>query len=408
MGFFSFLRKQENRSINHVENPCATGCTVSNLWNGAVKGEALSLAPLFAGINMISNSCAIMDWYACNAEGEALKPTHYLNHLFDRARITRFTAVKNAIKDVLLTGNGYMYIERDAETGRPVTLRYLPANQVQVYINQFTDEVYYTSTKVQKGYINEMDMLHYKIHTRDGILGIGIPQLAYETVDLATSTERATTNYMKSGGAVYGIISPNETRPDVPTTQKQIENLRRSWEDAKERNGGTSTIILPADVKFQQLSANARDAALIDTRLYNLQEIARWLNISPILLGDLSHSQYGNMEEAQAEFVQHTLQPYITMMEQENNRKLIMPSKIGQEMIDIDENDILATNKLNQASYLSSLVEKGLLTVNEAREELNYPAVDGGDTLKVYYSDANQNSLAGDEDKNTDENEDEQ
>lgn len=399
MNFFGFGKKKENRSIetDHVQDSaCSIGYALSNFFSGLGNTNALSLAPFFAAVNIISNSCAIMDWFPCTQDGEALKQTHYLHHLFDKARVNRFLTVKNMIKDVLLTGNGYAYIIRDNETGKPITLRYLPAGSVNAFVNNFTDEIYYQSEKVQKGYITEMDMIHFKIHSRDGLIGQGIPQLAHLTVDLAGSTEKATSNYMASGGAVYGIITPNETRPDVPTTQKQLDNIRQSWEEAKAKSG-TSTIILPTDVKFTQLSANSRDAALIETRLYNLQEIARWFSISPILLGDLSHSQYGNMEEAQQELVQHTLQPFVIMMEEELNKKLIMPSKICSERIDVNENAILATNKTTQAQWLTTLVEKGIITVNESRDELDYPRVDGGDQLRVYYSDTQQNDIANED-----------
>lgn len=412
MGFFSniFNRSKAETRANDIQdtpqNPCAIGTSASNLFNLLEKGSALSLSPVFCAINIISNSCAMLPWLPCDKEGNDLSDNHYINHLFDSARISRFLSMKGAIKDVLIHGNGYMYIIRNNETGKPEKLRYLPASTVTVFKNEITDELYYLCGKVGEGYINEEDMIHFKMHSNDGLIGVGILQYANKTIELSKNTESATSNYMASGGAVTGILTPNQTNPNVPTTQKQIDNIRSSWETARTKSG-TSTIILPADMKFTQLSANAKDAAYIDTRLYNLQEVARWFSISPILLGDLSHSQYGNLESSQREFVTHTLSPYITMMEDELNRKLIMPSKISKEFIDLDENAILATDRINQANYLKTLQQAGILTINEARAEIGYAPVDGGDDIMIPYSDPNQNKINEDTEEQQDTNIDE-
>ena len=153
-----------------------------------------------------------------------------------------------------------------------------------------------------------------------------------------------------------------------------------------------------------------KDAELLETRLFNVQEVARFFNISPVLLGDLSKSSYNSIEQAQLQFVINTLAPYIAMLEQEINNKLIMPSMKYNYYIDIVEEDIIKQDKQSQANYLNTLVNSGILTRNEARKKLGYPPVEGGDELMVSYSDPNQNKInqENQEDKNTDENKDEE
>lgn len=413
MGLFNFFKNSEKRAndTNVPQTPSqGTGTSVSNLFSILEKGgNALSLSPVFCAINIISNSCAMLPWYACDKDGNELSNLHYLNHLFDSARVSRFLSMKGVIKDVLINGNGYMYIERNRETGKPEKLRYLPTGTVNVFKNDLTDELFYLCSNVSNKYINESDILHFKMNSNDGLIGIGVLQYAGKTVELSKNTEKATSDYMASGGAVTGILTPNQTNPNIPTTQKQIDNIRSSWETARTKNG-TSTIILPADMKFTQLSANAKDAAYLDTRLFNLQEIARWFNISPLLLGDLTHSQYGNLESSQREFIIHTLQPYIVMLEEELNKKLIMPSKVGKEFIDLDENALLAADKVNQANYLSTLTHNGIISVNEARAEVGYGPVEGGDRLMIAYTDVNQNTINKediDDEQNIEENKEE-
>ena len=180
----------------------------------------------------------------------------------------------------------------------------------------------------------------------------------------------------------------------VGTAEKQIKTLKQSWDEARAQSQGTGTVFIPADLKFQQLSSSAKDSAMVETRLYNVQEIGRWLQISPFLLGDLSHNAYGSLSESQMAFLLYTLNPYIIALEEEMNRKLIMPSKYGIEYVDLDQNSILAIDKEAQANYLGNLVKNGLMTPNEARKVLGLPQTEGGNKLFVSFTDINQNTIA--------------
>ena len=71
-----------------------------------------------------------------------------------------------------------------------------------------------------------------------------------------------------------------------------------------------------------------------------------------------------------------------------------MPSKYGQEYVDIDQNSILAIDKEKQANYLSNLVKNGLITPNEARKELGLSQTEDGNKLFVSYTDISQNTIA--------------
>ena len=415
MGLFSnlFSRRKENRSCPiPPDNPCYSA-GLSNSLPHHYASDGLSLSPLFAAVNIISSSCGTLPWKFYDANGEELRKSHYLYHLFDNMTVSKFLSVKNAIRDVLINGNGFLYIVRNEENGKPMSLRYLPFTSVSMYRNDMLARVYYRCLYIKSSYILPEDMIHFKMHSLDGLIGIGVPFFASDTIETANYTEEAFSKYMSSGGQVNGILTPVSSAQlvngiAVPTTSDQIAKIRTAWDDAR-RNNGTSTVILPADMKFQQMSTNARDAALIDSRLYNLTEICRFFNISPVLLGDLSHNQYGTLAEAQREFVQHTLQPFIVMMEEELNKKLIMPSKVGSEVIDLDEVAIMAIDKNKQAEYLVNLTTKGIMTANEARKDINLPVVDGADDLIIPFTSIEDNTVnkkKEDNNKNTNDNKD--
>lgn len=413
MGFFNFLKSEKRNQQEIVVNPCpitpedqdqGQSMSLSNLLK-AQKGNGMNISAFFGAVNIISNAIAKIPFLFKDDKDEELRSSHYLWHLFDNSKLTRFNTMKGVVKDILIHGNGFIYIERDPETYRPKTLHYSPADQTVMYYNPLNNDMFYLNPTFNNKWDNGDNYLHFYINSNDGYQGVGIPTYAYKTINLALSTEKSTSDFWASGGQLNALISTNGANPQVGTREKQIQSLRQSWDEARSRSQGTGIVFVPADLKYTPLSASAKDSALIESRLFNVQEIARWFSLSPVLLGDYTHTHYNSLSDADTEFVKHCLQPYIVMIEEEMQRKLIMPSKQDYEFIDLDENAIISIDKGKQADYLTKYVERGILTPNEVRKLLGYPAKEGADELSVAYSDANQNKITGQENTSEEENE---
>lgn len=411
MGFLNFFKPEKRNQQEIVVNPCPTppedqgqSMSLSNLLK-AQKGNGMNISAFFDAVNIISNAIAKIPFLFKDDLDEELRPSHYLWHLFDNSKLTRFNTMKGVVKDILIHGNGFIYIERDPETYRPKTLHYSPVEQTVMYYNPLNNDMFYLNPTFNNKWDNGDNYLHFYINSNDGYQGIGIPVYAYKTISLALSTEKSTSDFWASGGQLNALISTNGSNPQVGTREKQIQSLRQSWDEARSRSQGTGIVFVPADLKYTPLSASAKDSALIESRLFNVQEIARWFSLSPVLLGDYTHTHYNSLSDADTEFVKHCLQPYIVMIEEEMQRKLIMPSKQDYEFIDLDENAIISIDKGKQADYLTKYVERGILTPNEVRKLLGYPTKEGADELSVAYSDANQNKITGQENTSEEENE---
>lgn len=411
MGFLNFFKPEKRNQQEIVVNPCPVppedqgqSMSLSNLLK-AQKGNGMNISAFFDAVNIISNAIAKIPFLFKDDLDEELRPSHYLWHLFDNSKLTRFNTMKGVVKDILIHGNGFIYIERDPETYRPKTLHYSPAEQTVMYYNPLNNDMFYLNPTFNNKWDNGDNYLHFYINSNDGYQGVGIPTYAYKTISLALSTEKSTSDFWASGGQLNALISTNGANPQVGTREKQIQSLRQSWDEARSRSQGTGVIFVPADLKFTPLSQNAKDSALIESRLFTVQEVARWFGISPSMLGDYSHSHYNTLAEADREFVMHTLQPYIVMIEEEMQRKLIMPSKQDYEFVDLDENSIISVDKEKQSKYLQTLVTTGIMTVNEARKVLELPQVEGGDKLIIAYTDINQNTINNKDNEQEEENE---
>ena len=142
MGLFSFLSKR-NISSQDIVNPCPVNTENNSPSAKALieyankdKVPAMSLSAFFAAVNLVSNSIAMMDWKFKDENGNELPKTHSLYHLFDNSTLNKFNIIKNVVVDMILYGNGFIYIERDRRTGEPKTLHYSPAKQTTIYYNQ--------------------------------------------------------------------------------------------------------------------------------------------------------------------------------------------------------------------------------------------------------------------------------
>ena len=409
--FFSKRSKNDN-----IINPCPVDDTVLPVtlqqYRNKEKIGAMSLSTFYAAVNLVSNSIAMMPWKFKDDENNELPKSNYLYHLFDNSIITRYNIIKNVVKDIILYGNGFIYIERDQETGQPKTLHYSPANQTTIWYDELNHKLYYYNFTYLDRIDDGTNYLHFYMNTDDGFKGKGVLKYAYNVLDIASVIQNATSSYYSTAGQQFGIVSPNGPLPEVGNQQKQLDKLVQKWEEAQMK-ANKGTVFFPSDLKFTPMTNTAKDSALIEAREYNAVEVGRFIcNISPVLLGDLRHLAYNSLTESQREFVIHSLAPIVMMIEEQCNKKLIMPSKHCKQFVDLDENYILANDAEKQANEITTLTNSGIITPNEARKRLGLPPVDGGDALVIPFTKIEDNTIGGSgdtkEDKNNVEQENEQ
>jgi HK97 family phage portal protein len=391
-----FNRKEKRESQPHKEQDTSACNEVSQgigllqkLLN--LKGYGpLHQSAFFAALALISNSIAMMSWDLKSYNEDDEPDNHFLKDLFANSQLTQFMIIKNMIKDCLMHGNGFCYIERD-KSGKPIALKYLPFGECNIIYNKMTDTLLYQIPRLKTKLVEPCNVLHIRMITNDGVQGLSIMDFANSTIKLSAASEKAAQDFFSAGMTVQGVLSTETPR----LTKDQREAIRSAWNESQ-CGTGAGLAVLEGGMTFTPVSSNSKEGQLLESRVYNVQEIARFFNISPVLLGDLSKSSYNSVEQAMLQFVLNTLSPYITMLEQELNLKLIMPDDRYRFYIDICEEDIIRSDKNSQANYLNTLVQGGIITRNEARKKLGYPAIDGGDSLMVAYTDVDQNTIGND------------
>lgn len=354
--------------------------------------QPTALSAVYAATELISKSLAAIPIHIRDKQTGQLVENHSLNTVFRSGLITRFMLIKCMVHDMLLYGNGLCYIERAAD-GTVIDLIYCPHSSYTIQYNEQSRKLFYIIPSIKKGRVEPINVLHIYKDAQNGVVGNGLMTYADRTIRLASATENSAKDYFESGCAVNGILKSSK----MLTAQQKID-IKQSWSQAFQNGqNGSSIAVLGADIDYIATGANATDSQMLETREFNITEIARFFNVSPQLIGDLSHTQYGSLEQAQLDFVIHTLSPYIQLLEDEFNRKLLKPSEFNLH-IDFDEEHMLLADKSATANYYSTLVDKGILTRNEARHALGFSPIEGGDKLIVAYTDVASNTIG---EKNT-------
>lgn len=393
--FFRSFEKRDNKQVQAYNPFTGNGSLFFGQYDFSSNPWAISA--VFAAVELISNSVAELPIFIVKNKNR--KDNHRLLDLFRNNAISKFIFMKQMITDLLFYGNSYAYIRRD-ESGFPLELVYLPKGTVSIQYPQVNDKVYYQITGVKNvpSKIYPENILHLLKNSKDGVQGIGILSFGNQTLKLSEYQNKAASSYFGSGCSIQGILKFNEQVFDVDK-----EEIRRNWRQIHSTDG-SGLAIMDANCDYIPVSQNPQQSQMVESRVFQIQEIARYFGINPVLLQDLSHASYSTLEAAQLEFLKHTLQPYIAICECEFTRKLCS----GTESFDFDENYLLAPDKTAQANYLQTLVSNGIITINESREVLGLKPVSGGDKLLIAYTDINQNTVNGSSNEKDEEKVDEE
>lgn len=376
--------------------------TFFNLQN---KYSAMNCSAFFGATELISNSVAMLPVKVLvkDEKGKNEMETHPLNLIFSDREcdnlLSRFTLLKQIVQSVILRGDAFCYIQR-ASDGTVLGLRYLESSDVIVYYNKEKDLLWYDVPILKKKRVEYCDMLHFLLHSYNGINGVSLLTYASRTLGITNASENSAKNFFSNGMNVNGLLKVN-----TPINQKQKDEIRTSWNQAYNGSSGGLAII-NANMDYTQLQLSPEDSQLLSSRQFNVSDIARFFNLNPVLLGGESSASYSSLEMLQNSFLVHTLQPYLSMIESELNRKLLKPSESNLEII-LETNEILRIDKQSQANYYKTMIDSGILSRNEVRKELGYSAIEGGDKVTVAYSDIDQNTVTNNNNDQTTEEDEE-
>lgn len=288
-------------------------------------------------------------------------------------------------------GNAYASIEYDRRTGMVKGLWPMDASKVKVIVDNDTaasgiatnrSKIWY---EVNLGYeqrkLMPEEVLHFKGGiTLDGIVGVSPLDSLRATIENGASANKFVNNFFKQGLQVKGIV---QYVGDLNEDAKRV--FREKFESmASGLNNSHRIALLPVGYQFQPIALNLHDAQFLENTQLTIRQIAAAFGIKMHQLNDLSRATYNNTTEQQKEFYTDTLQPILTMYEQELTYKLLLDEEIESGFFFRFNVDAIlrADIKTRYEAYRIG-VQGGFLTPNEPRALENLPPMEGGDQLLI-------------------------
>ena len=395
LDFFKGLFRSRDKpqdSYHFSAAPFLFGKSIS----GATVNEmtAMRCSAVYACVRILAESVAalplhVYEYMSKGKERAINHPLYFLLHDAPNDEMTSFNFREVMMTHLLLHGNCYAYIQRDKSgTGRVAGLHPLMANRMSVERDDNGQIIYrYTPTKGEAQIkdsatviYQRQEILHIPALGFDGMIGYSPIAMARNAIGVAIACEEFGAKFFENGARPSGIL-------EHPGIIKNTDKLREEWQKIYGGSRNTGRVaILEEGMKYQSISIPPNDAQFLDTRKFQLNEIARIFRVPPHMLADLERATFSNIEHQSLEFVMYSLMPWLARWEQNLAKALFTASERGKYFVKFNVDGLMRGDYQSRMQGYSIGRQNGWLSANDIREmeDLNpISEADGGNYYLV-------------------------
>ena len=375
------------------------GSAFSFFMGGSTSGKnvnersAMQMTAVYACVRILSEAVAglPLHLYRYNGDGGKEKamdhPLYGLLHDEPNPEMTSFVFRETLMTHLLLWGNAYAQIIRNGK-GEILALYPLMPNKMQVDRNE-KGQLFYTYSRSRdeanaKEYstvvLKPDDVLHIPGLGFDGLVGYSPIAMAKNAIGMAIACEEFGAKFFANGASPSGVL-------EHPGILKDPERVRTSWNAAY---GGSSNAhkvaVLEEGMKYTPISISPNEAQFLETRKFQINEIARIFRVPPHMVGDLEKSSFSNIEQQSLEFVKYTLDPWVIRWEQSLSRALFSKEEKKNLFFKFNVEGLLRGDYQSRMTGYATARQNGWMSANDIRELENLdriPSEDGGDLYLV-------------------------
>ncbi len=392
MGFLNriFKRKTTNRTAGSGYRFMFGHTNAGKVVN---ERTALQMTAVYAAVRILAESIASLPLhvYKKNDEGNQVKAEdfdlYYLLHDEPNPEMTSFVFRETLMAHLLLWGNAYAQILRNGR-GEVVALYPLMPNKMSVERDE-NGQLFYKYNRydqeppTMKGNTVTLlpdEVLHITGLSLDGLVGMSPIAACRNAVGLGLAADEYGSKFLSNGATPSGVL-------ETPTLIKDISKLRDSWNQGYAGTGNAGKVaILEQGVTFKPISMSPQDSQLLETRQYQLNEIARIFRIPPHMLADLSKATFSNIEEQSLEFVKYSVSPWVSRWEQCLTRSLLNKDEKRKYKIKFNLDGLLRGDYKSRMEGYSIGINNGFMCPNDVRRLENLdliPDEKGGNNYLV-------------------------
>jgi HK97 family phage portal protein len=340
--------------------------TVSAFWaSSRLLSETLAAMPINCFENMSDGS---------RQKNKSYKLWRLLNFQPNR-RQTRIEFFESLMLNLVTDGNCYAYIQRSTRGISSI----LPLMSAQMCVTlEESGEVTYTYLNSNGTYTaySQADIWHVKLFG-NGLVGMSPLAFARNSLGIAISTDNRVGNLAKNGGKASGVLSI-----DRVLTPQQRDAVRKNMEEIA-KGDSDNLKILEADMKYQQISLSPQDLQLLESRRFQVEDIARFMGVPSVLINDTAGSTVwgSGVEQLIGGFYKLNMKPYLERFESSIKRWLTSTSDWEKYDIEFDFDSLLRADPKTRAETNSISINSGQMSPNEARNSEGREDKEGGDQI---------------------------
>ena len=353
--------------------------------------SAMQMTAVYACVRILSEAIAglPLHLYRYKEDGGKEKaidhPLYQLLHDEPNPEMSSFVFRETLMTHLLLWGNAYAQIIRNGK-GEVIALYPLMPNKMTVSRDE-DGQLYYTYQKSQdelpkdNSYtvtLHPSDVLHIPGLGFDGLVGYSPIAMAKNAIGLAIATEEYGSKFFANGAAPSGVL-------EHPGTIKDPSRVRESWQQTFGGSANSNKIaVLEEGMKYTSISPE--QAQFLETRKFQINEIARIFRVPPHMVGDLEKSSFSNIEQQSLEFVKYTLDPWVIRWEQSIQRTLLTPDEKKVFFVKFNVEGLLRGDYQSRMNGYATARQNGWMSANDIRELENLdriPKEDGGDLYLI-------------------------
>lgn len=347
----------------------------SSAGKSVTERSAMQMTAVYACVRILSEAVAglPLHFYRYKDDGSKEKAIdnnlYYLLHDEPNPEMSSFVFRETLMTHLLLWGNAYAQIIRNGK-GEVVALYPLMPNKMQVDRDE-SGKLYYTYTR-SEGEPNTMqgssvtlepkDVLHIPGLGFDGLVGYSPIAMAKNAIGLAIATEEFGSKFFANGAAPSGVL-------EHPGTIKDPSRVREAWQSQFGGSGNSGKVaVLEEGMKYTPISISPEQAQFLETRKFQINEIARIFRVPPHMVGDLEKSSFSNIEQQSLEFVKYTLDPWVVRWEQSLSRSLLSEDEKKQYFFKFNLEGLLRGDYQSRMNGYAIARQNGWMSANDIRE----------------------------------------
>ena len=391
-----------NKIIKARDKPTNSlnGNTYSFFLGGSSSGKtvnersAMQMTAVYSCVRILSEAVAGLPLHVYRYDGKGGKdkalehPLYRLLHDEPNPEMTSFAFRETLMTHLLLWGNAYAQVIRNGK-GEVVALYPLMPSKMTVDRDQ-AGRIYYAYSRTQADgntlgrdqqvLLSPHDVLHIPGLGFDGLVGYSPIAMAKNAIGMAIACEEYGASFFANGAAPGGVL-------EHPGVVKDPKRVRESWNAIYQGSRNAHRIaVLEEGMAYKSIGISPEQAQFLETRKFQINEIARIFRIPPHMVGDLEKSSFSNIEQQSLEFVKYTLDPWVVRWEQSLHRALFSPEDKKRFFVRFNLDGLLRGDYQSRMAGYAVGRQNGWMSTNDIRELENLDRIPpelGGDLYLI-------------------------